>query len=239
MKQQEFIRGLKTGIPIGLGYFAVAFSLGIYARNAGVAPLQGFLASLVTRASAGEYAAYSVIGADASYLEMAIIILIANCRYLLMSFALSQRVTSKLGMVQRLLMGAFITDEVFGVCVAEPKDVHPYYMYGLALVSGIPWACGTMVGIIAGNLLPDVLVKALGIALYTMFLTVIIPPCRKNPIIAGLVAISFGLSYLFSILPVVSEWSEGIRVIILTIVIAGLAALIFPVKEEEVKRRAA
>ena len=172
--------GLHDGIPIGLGYLAVSFSLGIVARNVGLNAFEGFLASLVTIASAGEYAAFTLIGEAGSYLSMALVILVANCRYLLMSCALSQKMAPEEKMIHRIGVGAFITDEIFSAGVSYPNHLNPFYTYGLASASVLPWAIGTALGIIAGNLLPAKIVAALGVALYGMFLKAVGILCEKH-----------------------------------------------------------
>jgi predicted branched-subunit amino acid permease len=225
--------GFRDGIPIGLGYFAVAFSLGIVAREAGLSAAQGFLASLFTIASAGEYAAFRLIRENGTYIEMAILILVTNGRYLLMSCALSQRLDSKLGIGHRIGMGFFITDEIFGVSIAQKGKLHPSYTYGAALASVPLWALGTSCGIIAGNLLPEMVVAALSVSLYGMFLAIIIPPAKTNRIIAGAILFCFTASFASIYLPVLKDLSEGNRVIILTVAIAAALAILFPVKDGE------
>ena len=227
-----FCEGMRDGVPIALGYFAVSFSLGIAARKAGFTPFQGFLVSLLNNASAGEYAAFALIMANATYFEVAVITLIANARYLLMSCALAQRFAPETPFWHRLLIGYDVTDELFGITIARPGSLNPYYTYGAILLAAPAWAIGTALGIIAGNLLPLRAVSALSVALYGMFLAIIIPPARKNKVIAALVTISMVSSYIFSRLPVISDISSGIRTIILTVAIAGIAAILFPVKEE-------
>ena len=224
--------GIRDGIPIGLGYFAVSFSLGIAARNAGLNPFQGFIASILTNASAGEYAGFSVIARDAPYWEMAVIILIANARYLLMSCALSQKFRPGTKLVHRLVIGYDITDELFGINIARPGYIEPAYSYGAILVAAPAWAMGTALGIIAGNLLPANVVSALSVALFGMFIAIIIPPSKQNKVIGMFVLISFASSYAASILPYIKTMSEGTRTIILTVVISAVAAWKFPVKEE-------
>lgn len=231
-KKTMFLKGIKDGIPIALGYLAVAFSLGIIAKKAGVSPFQGFLTSFLCNASAGEYAGFMLIGAGASYLEMALTTLITNARYFLMSCAESQRLDPGLSLPHRLLIGFDLTDEIFGISIAQEGYIHPFYPYGAMAVAIPGWAVGTMLGIIAGNILPARIVNALGVALYGMFFAIIIPPARKNKMIAGMILLCFVCSYLCSVLPVVSAWSEGTRTIVLTLVIAGLAALFFPRGEE-------
>lgn len=230
--RRDLLRGVRDGFPIGLGYFAVAFSLGITAKASGLSPLQGFIASFLNHASAGEYALYSLIAANAAYWEVALVICIANARYLLMSAALSQRFSPETSLLHRVLVGFGITDEIFGLGVARPGWVPPYYMYSAFLVAELCWSSGTAIGIVAGNILPANVVSALSVAIYGMFLAIIIPPARQDRIVAVLVLISFACSFAFSVLPVVSALSSGIKTIILTVAISALAAAFFPVKEE-------
>ena len=226
-----FRQGLRDGVPIGLGYFAVSFSLGICARGAGLSALQGFIASLLTSASAGEYAVFTSIAAQATYWEIAIITLVANARYLLMSCALSQRFAPDMPFVHRLLIGTAVTDEIFGVSIARPAPLDPYYTYGVILTSVIPWAAGTSCGIVMGNLLPARIVSALSVALYGMFLAIILPPARRSRIIAALVLLGFGASWAAGRLPDVSGWSSGTRTIVLTVALSLGAAILFPVRD--------
>ena len=224
--------GMRDGFPIALGYFAVSFSLGIAARNAGLTPMQGFWASLLNNASAGEYAAFTLIAAKATYWEVAVITLIANARYLLMSCALAQRFAPETPFFHRLIVGYDVTDEIFGITIARPGYLNPYYTYGAILLAAPAWAIGTALGIMAGNALPLRIVSALSVALYGMFLAIIIPPARKNRIVAGLVALSFALSFACEYLPGVASLSSGTRTILLTVLISGAAAVLFPVKQE-------
>ena len=224
--------GIHDGIPIGLGYLAVSFALGIAARGAGLNAFQSFLASLLCNASAGEYAAFTLIAADATYIELALMTLVANARYLLMSCALSQRAEG-VSLPHRMLIGFDVTDELFAVTIARPGKLEPFYFYGAMLMALPGWSVGTALGNIAGNLLPARLTSALGVALYGMFLAVIIPPAKKDKILAGLVVFCFAASYALSRLPIVSVIPEGTRILILTVVIASAAALLFPRKDEE------
>jgi predicted branched-subunit amino acid permease len=226
-----FLEGVRDGIPIALGYFAVAFSLGIAARNAGLTAMQGFVASTLCVASAGEYALFTMIGAGATFLETAILTLITNARYFLMSCALSQRIDPKMRDIHRYTVGAVVTDEIFGITIARPGYLEPAYNYGAISVSVPGWAVGTALGIIMGNLLPANIVSALSVALYGMFLAIIIPPMKKDRAVALCVAGGFALSWLFNTLPALAAVSAGTRTILLTVAIASAAALLFPVKE--------
>jgi predicted branched-subunit amino acid permease len=228
----QFRDGMRDGVPIGLGYFAVAFSLGIAARNAGLSALQGFVTSILCVASAGEYACFSLIAAGATYAEMAVMSAVANARYFLMSCAFSQRFSPKTGMGHRLLMGYGITDELFGIAIARPGHLKPAYSYGAMLTSIPLWAIGTALGVIAGNVLSARLVSALSVALYGMFLAIIIPPAKRDRVILVFVALSFALSWACGLLPGVSSLSPGTRTILLTVLLSAAAAHFFPVKEE-------
>ena len=202
MDTKAFREGFRDGIPIGLGYLAVSFSLGISAKQAGLTPLQGFVTSFLENASAGEYIAFTLIGAGATYIELCLMTIIANARYLLMSCAMSQRFSPDTPMIHRFL-------------VALPG-----------------WSIGTAAGVIAGNLLPGDIVKALSVSLFGMFLAIIIPPARKDKVVLVLIIISFAASYLCSRLTVIRDISSGTRTIILTLIIAGIAAWRFPPQTE-------
>ena len=231
--KKEFLQGLKDGLPIGLGYFAVAFSLGVLAKEAGLSAFQGFLASALCSASAGEYVGFTLIAANATYIEMALATFVANARYLLMSCALSQKTSPDMPFIHRPLSSMYITDELFGISIARRDFFNPWYHYG-GCVSAVPlWCIGTAIGVIAGNVLPVSVVSALSVALYGMFIAIFIPPAKKDKIIATLVAVSFTLSFVCSRLPVISDIADGTRTIILTVIIAGAAALLFPVKDEK------
>lgn len=232
-KNKIFLKGMKDGAPIGLGYFAVSFSIGITAKNTGLNALQGFLLSLLNNASAGEMAGLSSIAARTSLITLAVVMLVTNARYLLMSCALSQKFLPDTPFYHRLLIAFDITDEIFGIGISYPGYLEPTYMYGAFLTTIPMWAAGTVLGIVVGNILPQVVVNALSVAIYGMFLAVVIPPCRKNKVITGVVITSFILSYVSKYIPFISKTSESIRVIILTLIISGTFALLFPVKDSE------
>ena len=156
-----FCEGMRDGIPIALGYLAVSFSLGIAARNAGLTAFQGFLASLLNNASAGEYAAFTLIAANATYLEVAIITLISNARYLLMSCALTQRFAPGTPFFHRLIIAYDVTDELFGITIARSGYLNPFYTYGAIVLAAPAWSVGTALGIMAGNVLPLRVVRSL------------------------------------------------------------------------------
>ncbi len=209
-----FQHGMRDGSPIALGYFAVAFTLGIAAKKAGLSAIQALAASALNNASAGEYAGFALIAAGSTYLETAIMTLVVNARYLLMSCSLSQKLKPNTPLCHRMLIAYDVTDEIFGICVAQPGYLNPWYAYG-AIVVAIPgWALGTFFGVIMGNILPT--------------RAIIIPPARKNRVIAGVVAIGFAASFLVNRLPLFAGLSTGIKTIALTVALALCAAVLFP-----------
>jgi predicted branched-subunit amino acid permease len=223
---------MRAGIPISLGYFAVSIALGITAKKAGISSLQAALTSLLINASAGEYAGFALIAVGASYLEVTLMEAVANARYLLMSASLSQKLRPGVGTLQRLLLGFTVTDEIFGVSIAQPEPLDPCFTYGCFMVATAGWTGGTFVGAVLGDILPLSLLSALSVGLYGMFISVFIPEARKNRVVLILVGISFASSLACAYLPVISELSEGIRIILLTVIISLAAAILFPVKEQ-------
>ena len=232
-RRQVLLEGMKDGLPIALGYFVVSFTLGIAAKNAGLNALEGFFASLFNNASAGEYAGFTVIASGGTLLTMAILTLVANARYMLMSTVLSQKCPENLPLYHRILVAFDVTDEIFGITIARPGPLNPYYNYGAMLVALPGWSVGTALGIMAGSVLPPSAVSALSVALYGMFIWVIVPQGKNDHVIAALIVLSMLLSLGASLAPMISELSAGTRTIILTVVIAGLAAYFFPHKEAQ------
>ena len=231
--RKVFLLGMRDGLPIGLGYLAVSFSLGVAAGNAGLTWFQGMIFSLFMNASAGENAGFIIIGSNASYLEAILMTVVANARYLLMSCNLSQRFSKETPLYQRMILGFDLTDELFGITIARDGDIDPFYTYG-AMVSSMPfWAVGTALGIVMGNILPLRLVSALSVALYGMFIAVIIPPAKKDKIVGVCIIFSFAASYAATVIPFFAGISESVRIIVLTVIISAAAALIFPKKDSE------
>lgn len=228
-----FRKGMRDGIPIGIAYFAVSFSLGIFASTASVTPLQGFVASLFTLASAGEAAGFGVIASSSPYIEMFFITLVSSCRYFLMSAVVSQRLKGKGNALTRIAMGSVMTDEIFGLTIAGSDQIRPEYTYGLASVSALPWAIGTALGIIVGSVIPEKLVIALSISLYGMFVAIIIPQSKKDKHVLFAVISAFVLSFAWKYISVLKNLSSGIKICILTIVITIVFAVVFPHKENE------
>jgi len=225
-------RGVIDGIPISLGYLAVSFTFGIIAKQAGLTSFQSVLMSVTNFTSAGQFAGLTLISASAAFLEMAVTQLIINSRYILMSFTLSQKINRKTSLFHRMIMAFGISDEIFGVSMAINGPLNPYYTYGLMSIALPGWALGTFLGVVSGDVLPSRMISALSIALYGMLLAVIIPPAKGNKILSVLILVSMMTSLLFTRLPFLHMISSGVKIILLTILIAGMAAALFPVKEK-------
>ncbi len=231
-RKESFLEGIKGGIPIGLGYFAVSFSFGMMAVSSGLGIFQATLISLTNLTSAGQFAGIGIIAAGGSYFEMMLTQLIINLRYCLMAFSISQKLRRDETWLHKFGVAFGITDEIFGISVLYPGKLSAYYSYG-AMSMAIPgWTLGTLLGAISGNLLPDMLVSALSIAIYGMFLAVIIPPAKKSREVLAVVIAAMAISSVFAYVPVLQKVSSGFVIIITTLLVAGVAAVLCPVKED-------
>lgn len=229
----NFRDGVRDGIPIALGYIAVSFAFGIQAVAAGLSVSEATLISLTNVTSAGQFAGLSVIAAGGSYLEMAGVQFIINLRYMLMSTALSQKVDPALPTAKRLGIAFGVTDEIFGVSVVRPGILSPSFSAGAIIVAVSGWVLGTFLGAFSGEILPDNLISALGVALYGMFIAIVVPVMRvdKRVLLAGLLSITCSTVFTFS--PVLKEISSGTRIIIVTVLVSLIAAAVFPVKKAD------
>ena len=232
MKGESFKAGIKDGIPIGLGYFAVSFSFGIMCVEGGLSIWQAVLISLTNLTSAGQFAGLGIILAAGSYWEMAMTQLVVNLRYCLMSFSLAQKLVKNVPWTHRFLVAFGVTDEIFGVSASKPGKVHPFYNYGLMCMAIPGWTLGTLCGAVAGSLLPAFIMSAMKVALYGMFIAIIIPPSKKNRAVLACVVSAMALSCIFTWAPVLREVSSGFVIIIITLITAGLAAFLAPIEEE-------
>ncbi|MGI6085321.1 MAG: AzlC family ABC transporter permease [Acetivibrionales bacterium] len=228
----RFITGIKDGIPIGLGYLSVSFTFGIMAVNSGLSVWITVLISMTNLTSAGQFAGIALIGAGAPYIEMALAQLVINLRYSLMSLSLTQKTDESFNLFHRLLISFGITDEVFAVASGKTHDINAKYMYGLITVPYFGWAAGTLIGAAAGSVLPDSVSSAMNIAIYGMFLAIIIPPAKRSRSVLCVIILSVAISFLLHYTPYLNKLSEGFVIIICAIATSGFGALFFPVKED-------
>lgn len=237
MNRKKFLEGLRDGLPIALGYLAVSFGIGISCHAAGITALQGFLMSLLNNASAGEYGGITVITENAGVWMMILMTLIINARYMLMSCALSQKLSPDTPLGVRMLIGFDVTDEVFGIAIAQEGLLNVWYFIG-AMCAALPgWSLGTLFGALAGNVLPVWAMNGFSVMLYGMFLAIIMPEGKKNRVVLGCIGVSFVLSALAArLLPMLSG---GMRILLLTIFISAAAAILFPRENPDVDTKTA
>ena len=233
MKKESFKQGITDGIPIALGYLAVSFTFGMMAVQGGLTIWQAVLISLTNLTSAGQFAGLDIIIAGGSLWEMALTQLIINLRYCLMSFSLSQKLRRDEPWGHRYGVAFGVTDEIFGVSASQEGRLSPWYNYGVMSMAIPGWTLGTLVGAVLGNVLPGFLVSALNVAIYGMFLAVIIPPAKKNKSVLGVVIGAMAISTVFAVVPVLNKVSSGFVIIITTLIVAGLAAHFSPIPEEK------
>lgn len=229
--KKEFLRGLKAGFPIGLGYLSVSITFGIMAISAGLHWWQALLISMLTLTSAGQVASLSVIVNPGRYLELLISQSTINVRYCFMSIALSQKTDSKFKGIYKWLLGFFITDEIFAVAMTQKKVSRSFFL-GLGVLPYVGWALGTFVGAILGGILPESVMIALGLAIYGMFIAIIVPPMKEDKTIIVAVVISILFSCSFYYIPYLNQVPTGITISICAVVAALICAFLFPLKEE-------
>ncbi len=229
----EFKKGCEHAIPICLGYIAVSFAFGIEASKIGMTTFQAAMTSLLNVTSAGQFSALELIARNGSFVELAILQFIINLRYMLMSTALSQKLDPAVTTAQRLGISYGVTDEIFALSVLRKGRLYPAYSYGLIITSVFGWVFGTTLGAISGQIMPERLISCLGLAIYGMFIAIIIPDTRINKAVLFVVLSAMGLSTVFTYAPFLKDYiSGGFRIIIITVVISALAAVIAPVKHE-------
>ena len=233
---EQLRQGLRDGVPIGLGYFPVSFTFGLAAVAMGLPVWVAVAISATNLTSAGQFAGLELIAAGGSMVEMALTQLVINIRYALMSLSLSQKLDRRVTRPQRLLISHAITDEIFGVASARPGRLTAPYLFGLISIPVAGWLGGTLVGAAAGGILPASVSSALGIAIYGMFIAIIIPACRSYRPVLLVTAVAVVLSCLAGWL--VPGLSSGFSIILCALVAAGLGAKLFPVQEEEAEEEA-
>lgn len=232
MNKQEFKEGIRDGFPICLGYISVSMAFGLTAVKDGMPIWSAILISLTNLTSAGQFAGTNLLLAESSYVELIITTFIINIRYFLMSLSVSQKVDKEFGLKERLIASFGVTDEVFAVSMQRRSDLTFSYMLGLILTPILGWTGGTIIGAVATSLLPASLTDAMGIALYGMFIAIIVPPAREHKSVLIAVVLAIAASYAFTYMPVLSALSGGWSVIIITVAVSALVAWLFPIPEE-------
>lgn len=228
---QDFKNGVRKGLPICLGYFSVSFTFGLLAVNGGLPVWMALLISVTNLTGAGQFAAVNLMIQGTTYIEIALTTLIINLRYTLMSISLSQKIKPEESTKHRLLIGYGITDEVFSVASLQPGMVTFPFMMGLISISCVGWFGGTLLGALICSALPEILSSAMGIAIYGMFIAIVIPPLKRSRPILLIVLFAIAINLIFYYVPVFHVISTGFRVIITSLIAAGIGAALFPEKE--------
>lgn len=231
--QNSFKKGLKDGLPIGLGYFSVSFTFGMMAVSAGIPVWAAVLISMTNLTSAGQFAGLSIIAGAGSLVEMAMTQLVINARYSLMSLTLSQKMEKRFSVPKRLIAAFSNTDEIFAVAVNQGKEIGAKYYSGLSIIPYAGWTLGTLFGAVAGGFLPPVVNDALGLAIYAMFIAIIIPPAKKSAPIRLVIFTAVIFSCLFYFVPFLKNVSSGFSIIICAVAASIIAAIVNPVNDDE------
>ena len=231
-RRREFRLGLRRSVPVALGYFAVAFTFGIFCTKNGLPPLAAALLSLTNLSSTGQFVGVEIFGRFGSLFEMGLAVLVVNLRYLLMSFALTQRLDPRVGIGQRLFLAWGVTDEIFALGLLERPLTFAYYA-GLMPLPILGWSSGTMLGALLGQVLPASIQSAFGIALYAMFIAIVVPPTKSSRPLQIIVALSALFGVLLAFLPGTRELDLGWRIIIVGVAVSAIGATLFPVDADE------
>ena len=231
MEQNSFKKGIRDGLPICFGYIAVSFAFGIFSTSSGLGVLETVMISMTNLTSAGQLAAVPIITGAGAIIELLLSQLIINMRYALMSVSLSQKLSHGVRLRDRFLIAFANTDEIFAVASSQTGQVGRLYMFGLALTPFAGWTLGTLFGAVAGNVLPPMLVNALGIAIYAMFIAIVVPVARTNGKVALASLCAVLLSVLFYYLPLLRDIPAGFTIIIIAISVSLVMAIVAPVEE--------
>lgn len=233
MNWNEYRTGVQRGLPVGMGYFSVSFGFGAMAVAQGLKVLDSVLISATNLTSAGQFAGLTLIVASAGLWEMILTMLVINSRYSLMSLALSQRMGQRIGVLPRLLIAFFNTDEIFALAMSRVEPLTVPFMLGLGTLPFFGWTLGTLCGALAGSVLPGAIQAALGVMLYGMFIAIVVPPAKKEKEILIAVVLALVLSCLFAWVPMLKQVSAGVSIVICTVAAAGICAALFPIRDEE------
>jgi len=231
-EENNFRLGLRDGLAIGVGYLAVSFAFGLSSSIAGLSALEAFFISLFNLTSAGQLAGMPIIAAGGSYIELVMTQLVINSRYALMSVSLSQRLGKSIRFIDRFFISFANTDEIFAVALGREAMVGRKYMQGLGIPPIIGWCGGTLLGAVAGDVLPELVVTALSVSMYAMFIAIIVPPMKTSPATALSVLAAVALSCVFYFVPALGVIPSGFVIIIIALLVSSVFALVAPIPDE-------
>lgn len=229
----RFLEGVREGVPIGLGYLSISFGFGITAVSKGLSVLEALLISMTNLTSAGQVAGLTVIVAAGTLVEMMLTQLVINLRYALMGISLTQRLDTGCNRRNRVWMSFGMTDEIFALAVSKPYAVGSAYFGGLMVAPYLGWTLGTLLGAMAGELLPEELRLSLTMMVYSMFIAVMMPSVKREKGVLLAILVAAALNCGFSFLPFFKGISEGFAIIICAVISAAVMALICPLPDED------
>ena len=229
----DFLKGFKQGLPITLGYIPVAFTFGLMAVNGGIPAWMATLISFTNLTSAGQFVGIDLIISNASLFEIGLSTFVINIRYMLMSLSLSQRISPNMSLLKRCIMAFGITDEIFAVASLEKKEITFSYMMGLTICPYLGWGVGTAIGAMITSILPKTLQSSMGIALYAMFIALIVPSTKKSKPALIVTITAVAISSIFKFVPFMKLISGGWSIIIATVIAAAIGAVLFPRRDDE------
>lgn len=230
---EQFVQGIKDGSAIGIGYLSVSFTFGLAAVSSGLSWWEALLMSMLNLTSAGQFAGITVMAAAGSYIEMAVSQFVINLRYALMSISLSQKVDGQFKIGKKSVLGFAVTDEIFAVAMSRKGEVSSIYFAGLAILPYLGWTFGTLAGAVLGNILPQNVSDALGIAIYGMFIAIIVPAMKQDSKILKMTMLAVALSFCMYYIPGLKNISQGFAIIICAVIASAVGAACFPIEEEE------
>lgn len=232
MKNGYFKKGIKDGLPICFGYLSVAFAFGIFSVGNGLSVGEALTISMTNVTSAGQLSAVPIIVGGGSLFELALAQFVINLRYSLMSVSLSQRFDKTIRLIDRFILAFVNTDEVFAVASSQPEKLNRSYMYGLILTPYVGWSAGTLIGAVAGDIFPPMLISALGVAIYGMFIAIVLVPSKKSKSTALCVLFAVALNCVFYYTPSLKKIPQGFTIIICAVIASVVFSIIAPVKAE-------
>ena len=221
-------KGLIDALPIFFGYLSVGFAFGIYALKSGFPIWSPILMSLTHLSGTGQFALVKVANTGSGIFEICIAVSVLNIRYILMALAISQRLSPSISIWQRLMIAMADTDEIIAVALKSRTLVTFSYMMGLFLSSYAGWNLGTLLSALGGTLLPQCVINALGIALYAMFIAIIIPDAKRHRPMLYCISIAAILNIILKFLPTDVRPNASWSILIAGIVAAVIISAIYP-----------
>ncbi len=228
----EMRRGIKAGIPIAVGFLPIAITFGLLAKTAGVPDYAGVLMSLLVYAGASQFVGVNLALAGASLGEVIIATFVLNIRHFIMSAALAPRLDGQVSRSWRSVLAFGVTDETFTMGALQKEALlSPEFLLGLNTVAFLSWNAGTWLGIFAAAELPETIKSSMGVALYAMFIGLLIPGVKKSREALAVAVTAATLNALLYWAAAFFELSSGWGIIIATIVSAALGARLFSTEE--------